>query len=173
MITQKQKKQIIEELSKKFKEQKSVIFFNYSGLKVGQFQDLRNQLREKGMECKVAKKSLTDLALKEAGYENVKTEEMDGQMALVFGYEDEILPAKTVYEFSKANESLDVLAGLADGRYLDKDSVLALAKLPSREELVAKLIGQMKAPLSGLVNSLDGNLRKFVFALKAISEAKQ
>jgi large subunit ribosomal protein L10 len=173
MVTKKQKKQIIEDLSKKFKEQKSTIFFNYSGLKVDQFQDLRNQLREKGMECKVAKKTLADLALKEAGYEHVKTEELEGQVAIVLGYEDEILPAKTIYEFSKQNESLNILAGLVESQYLDSDSVIALAKLPSRDELIAKLVGQMKAPLSGLVNSLDGNLRKLVFALKAISEAKQ
>jgi len=173
MIDKKQKKQIIEELSKKFQEQKSAIFFNYSGLKVNQFQDLRNQLREKGMECRVAKKTLTDLALEQAGYKDIKTEQLDGQLAIVFGYEDEVLPAKTVYEFSKTNENLNILSGLAAGRYLNSDSILALAKLPSRDQLVAQLVGQIKAPLGGFLNALDGNLKKLVFALKAISEAKQ
>ena len=172
MINKKQKKEIIEDLAKKFKEQKAVVFFNYSGLKVNQFQELRSKLRENNMDCRVAKKTLTDLALKEAGYENIKAEDLDGQVAIVFGYEDGILPAKTVYDFSKQNEDLEVLAGLVEGDYINSESVLALAKLPSRDELIGKLVGQIKAPLNGLVYSLDWNLKKLVFALKAISESK-
>jgi large subunit ribosomal protein L10 len=100
---------------------------------------------------------------------------MDGQLAAIFGYEDEVAPAKVVDTFLADKENagkIAFLGGVLEGRFIDKDQVTALAKIPSREELYAKLVGSMNAPVSGFVNALAGNLRNLVGVLKAIEEKK-
>jgi large subunit ribosomal protein L10 len=166
MISKKQKQEIINNLVDKLSRQKAVIFSDYTGLKVSQIQELRRELREKGIDYQVAKKTLIDLALEKAGFKNVRVKELPGQIALVFGYQDEVLPAKILYNFAKGNESLKILAGLVQGEYLESEAVINLAKLPSREELLAKLVSNVGAPLAGLINTLQGNLRKLIFILK-------
>jgi len=166
MITKKQKQEIIKDLADKLSRQKAVIFSDYTGLKVNQVQELRQQLREKEIDYQVAKKNLIDLALKQAGFKKIKAKELTGQLALVFGYKDEVLPANILYNFSKENESLKILAGLINGEYLEKEGIISLAKLPSRQELLAKLVGSISAPLSGLTSTLQGNLIKLVNLFK-------
>jgi len=166
MISRDRKKEIIKDLSDKLIRQKAVVFFDHTGLKVSQIQDLRRQLREIGIDYQVAKKTLIDLSLKKAGFTQVRTKELSGQISLVFGYEDEILPAKILYNFSRENKSLKILAGLVNGEYLEKEAIISLAKLPSRQKLLAMLIGNVSAPLSGLTNVLQGNLIKLVNLLK-------
>jgi len=169
MITKKQKQEIIKNLADKFSRRKTVVFFDYTGLTVNQFQELRRQLREKEMDCQVVKKTLVDLALKKANFKNIEAKELPGQLALVFGYQDEILPAKILYNFSKENESLKILTGLFNEKYLENEAVINLAKLPAREELLAKLVGCLRRPISDLSNTLQGNLRKLTFILKSCS----
>ena len=166
MITKEQKKEIIKDLTDKFSRQKAVIFSDYTGLKVNQFQELRSKLREQGIDCRVVKKTLIDLSLKKAGFDGLKAGELPGQTVLVFGYEDEILPAKILYDFSKENENLKILSGLVQGDYLESKEVISLAKLPSKQELLGKLVGSLLSPLSGLINVLQGNTRKLFFILK-------
>lgn len=166
MITKEKKKEIIKDLADKLVRQKAVIFSDHTGLKVNQAQDLRQQLREEKIDYQVAKKTLIDLAFKKAGFDKIKIKELPGQIALVFSYEDEILPAKILYNFSRKNESLKILAGLVNGEYLEKETIIGLAKLPSKQELLAKLAGSVSAPLSGLINVLQGNLIKLVNLFK-------
>ncbi len=166
MISKEKKQAIIKDLTDKLTRQKVVIFSDYTGSKVAQLEELRQKLREKEIDYQVAKKTLVDLILKKAGLDKIKVKELPGQIGLVFGYQDEALPAKILYNFSKENESLKILAGLVQGKYLDSQALIELAKLPSREELLARLAGSLAAPLSGLVNTLQGNLRKLTFILK-------
>jgi len=166
MITKEKKKEIIKGLADKLARQKTVVFSDHTGLKVSQVQDLRQQLREEKIDYQVAKKTLIDLALKKAGFDKIKTKELSGQIALVFGYEDEILPAKILYNFSRENKSLKILAGLVNKEYLEEEAIIGLAKLPSKQELLAKLVGSVSAPLSGLTNVLQGNLIKLVNLFK-------
>lgn len=167
MISREKKKEIINDLADKLSHQKAVVFFDYTGLTVNQFQELRSQLREKGVDCQAVKKTLVDLALKKVNFKNIKAKELSGQLALVFGYQDEILPAKVLYNFSKENNSLKILAGLVNGEYLEDKMIINLAKLPSKQELLAKLVNSISAPISGLINVLQGNLRKLTFILKS------
>lgn len=169
MITKEQKKEIIKDLADKLSLQKTVVFSDYTGLKVNQIQELRSQLREKEIDCQVVKKNLINLALKKANFDKVDIKGLPGQIVLVLGYQDEILPAKILYNFSKGNESLKILAGLVNKEYLDEEAMIKLAKLPAREELLAELVGCLKAPISGLPNVLQGNLRKLTFILKSCS----
>jgi large subunit ribosomal protein L10 len=169
MISKKKKQEIINDLADKLSRQKTVVFFDYTGLTVNQFQELRRQLKEKEIDCQVVKKTLVDLALEKANFKSIKAKELPGQLALVFGYQDEILPAKILYNFSKENESLKILTGLFNEKYLEDEAIINLAKLPAREELLARLVGCLRAPISGLSNTLQGNLRKLTFILKSCS----
>jgi len=166
MLIKEKKKEIINDLTDKLSRHKAVVFFDYTGLKVNDSQRLRDKLREEGIDCQVSRKTLIDLALEKAGFKDVKVREMAGQPALAFGYEDEILPAKIIYDFSKKNENVKVLSGLVNGEYLDNEAIINLAQLPSKQELLAKLVGGIASPLSGLNNVLSGNLKKLIYLLK-------
>lgn len=166
MVPKDKKEQIIQDLIDKFSRQKAVIFTDYTGLKVHQLVVLRKKLRAEGIDYQVAKKTLIDLALEKSGLKKIKTKDLPGQIGLVFGYGDEIQPAKIVYQFSQTNEAMKILSGLVKGEYLENQAIKALAKLPSREELLAQLIGAISAPLTGLVNSLEYNLRGLIYVLK-------
>jgi len=168
MISKGKKIEITKDLSDKLSRQKTVVFFDYTGLKVSQFQELRGQLREQDIDCQAVKKSLIDLSLEKAKLKDGKIKDLPGQLALVLGYEDEVLPAKILYDFSKKNEDLKILTGFVNGQYLEAEAILNLAKLPSKQELLAKLVGSVGSPISGLVNALEGNLRKLFFVLKNI-----
>ena len=139
---------------------------------VPEIGELRGKLREKNARMQVLKKTLIKIALKNVDV-NVDPDELDGQVAIVYGGEDEIFSPKTLYEYSKDNEKLEILAGILDGKLIGADEVKNLAKLPSKEELLAKVVGSVKAPVSGFVNVLSGNLRNLVFALNAIKESKE
>ena len=168
MITKEQKKEIVKDLVDKLSRQKTAVFFDYTGLTVSQFHELREQLREQGLDWQAVKKTLISLALAKAGFKDIKARQLPGQIALVFGYQDEVLPAKILYDFSRNNEALKVLTGLVDGEYLENEAIIELAKLPSKQELLARLVNSIAAPIYGLNNGLQGNLRKLVFILKGL-----
>jgi len=168
MITKDKKQQIIKDLIDKLSRQKAVIFTDYTGLKVVQLEELRKKLREQGIDYLVVKKTLIDLALEKAGLKKVKTKNLEGQIGLIFGYEDEVKPAKILYQFSQTNEAMKILSGFINGEYLESQAITGLAELPSREELLVQLVGAISWPMAGLVNSLEYNLKGLVCVLKNI-----
>jgi len=172
MLTKNRKKEVIKELEEKAKNSKAVVFADYSGLTVNDLNSLRGQLREHEADFKVAKKTLVNLAFKNAGLKNVETKNLAGQMGIAFGMSDEVAPAKVLNKFAKTNPNLKILGGVLEGVFIAADQVLALAKLPSREELLAKVVGSLAAPMSGLLNVFQGNTRNLVYALNAIKEKK-
>ena len=171
MITKEQKKKIVKDLTEKAKGAKSIIFVDYKGLEVKDVTNLKKQLREAGVDYVVSRKTLIDIALKDAGIET-SVRGLEGQIAVSFSNEDEIIGAKIIDKFSKINKNLKMLGGSLGMVILSEDEVKALAKIPSKEELLAKLVGSINAPVSGFVNVLAGNLRGLVQALNAIKEQK-
>lgn len=169
MQTKEQKKEIIKELAKKIKDSKAVVFSDYKGLKVKDMTALRNDLRASGIELKIFKKTLINLALKDAGI-SVDMKKMDGQIALAISSGDEVAAAKIIAKLAKVNENLKIAGGILGTKELTAEEVNALAKLPSREELLAKLVGTINGPVSGFVNVLAGNLRGLVQVLKAVAD---
>lgn len=169
MLTKQQKKQLIEELADKINRQNSLVFTDFKGLKVGEISDLRKQLREVGAEYAVAKKTLIKLALEKAGKKNIDISHFQGSIALALGYEDPIMPVKTISKFSKDHKVLDIIGGIMDNKLLSVDEIRELALIPSRDELLAKLVGSLKSPISGLVNVLEGNIRNLISILKQLS----
>ena len=170
MLTKKQKQELIEKLGEKIKSAKAVIFADYKGLKVSQLKDLRRKLKESQGELKVAKKTLIDLALQKLSVKDAILKKMEGQISLVFGKEDEVSAAKVLYDFSKKNEGLKILGAILEGKFMDQSQALALAKVPSREQSLAHLVGAINAPLQNLVSVLQGNLRSLVFVLSQIKK---
>jgi len=171
MITKDSKKEIIKDLVDRLSRHKAIVFFDYTGLSVDKFEELRKKLREEGISCNVVKKTLIDLSLEKAGLKiPEKIKKVPGQIALVLGYEDEIIPAKILYNFAKENSEIKIVAGVIQGNYLENEAIIKLAQLPSKEELLVKLIGSISGPIYGLLNVLQGNLRKLVFVLNNIKK---
>jgi len=169
--TKQEKTLILKGLNEKIKKQTTIIIVDFTGLKVPDAFDLRNRLKKVDAELKVAKKTLIQLALKNNNLDkNIR--EMNGEIALVFGYKDEILPAKTVYDFTKENENLKILGGFFENEFQNAEKFIELAKLPSKEELLGRLVGSISSPLTGFVRSLQYNLKGLVFTLNAIKENK-
>ncbi|EKE16191.1 MAG: hypothetical protein ACD_11C00028G0018 [uncultured bacterium] len=171
MITKEQKKKIVKDLTQKLKDAKSVVFIDYKSTKVKDVTELKKQLREAGVEYMVSRKTLIDIALKEAGVET-SVKKMEGQIAVSFSNNDEVAAAKIIDKFSKTNENVKMLGGVLGKLIMSEKDVKALAKIPSKEELLAKMVGSLQAPISGFVNVLSGNLRGLAQVLNAIKEQK-
>ncbi len=172
--SKEQKKQIVESLINKIEKSKSVVFAKFSGLQVKENEELRKELKKENSEYYVAKKTLLDLAFRKFEVENLNVKSLEGQLATIFGYKDEVVPAKIVDKFAKNKEGkIEFLGGVLENKFISAEEVKNLAKLPSKLELYAKIVGSLNAPINGFVNVLAGNLRSLVYVLKAIEEKKQ
>ncbi|MDP3970340.1 MAG: 50S ribosomal protein L10 [bacterium] len=151
-------------------DNKGVVFFNYNGLKVVEVEELRSNLREESGSMTVAKRNLLQLSLKNKGIE-LDGNPIDGPIAIAIA-DDEVAPAKIVANFKKKHEQVEFYGGLLEGSFMDNAQVSNLASLPSKQELLAKAVGSIGAPLSGFVNVLAGNIRGLTNALNAIKDNK-
>ncbi len=143
----------VTELSAKLKEAGAVVAFDYRGLTVSQFTELRSKLREAGCDCKVYKNNISRRAAVEAGFEDF-SKDFVGPMALAFGKDDVVAPAKIINDFAKENKALEIKTGLIEGEYAGLEAVMELASLPSYEGLLTMLAGGLIAPLRDLSISL-------------------
>lgn len=173
--TKEQKQEIVAVLKDKISRAKSIVFTKFEGLTVVKNEALRKTLRESSSEYYVAKKTLLGTAFKD--YAGFSPREFEGKVAAIFGYQDEVAPAKAVSDFRKGlpeeeKDRISFLGGILEGKFISKDEVTSLSQLPAREELYARLVGSINAPISGFVNVLAGNLRGLVNVLKAIEEKK-
>ena len=165
------KEATIEELREKIASAKNLFFTNYAGLSVGQITKLRNELRKDGSTYGIVKNTLFKRA---AGDELASQldEILAGPTGVVFAGEDPVGPAKAIKTFSDQTKPADVKAAYIDGRLVDAAQVQALAALPPKIELLAKLVGSLKSPITGLVMVLSGNQSGLVRVLNAIREQK-
>ncbi len=152
----------------KIKKAKSVVFTNYAGLTVAQQTKLRAELKSAGGEFVVAKNTLLQRVL---GKDELK-DTLQGQTGVVLSYEDEVGGLKKLIEFVKSVEKPEVKIGWMDGKMLSLSDIKALAKLPSKLELIATLISRLQGPAYGLVNVLNANARNLVYTLKALEKKK-
>ena len=167
-----EKKAFVEELNGKFKEAKAMVVTDYMGLDVSEMTELRKKLRESGVEFKVVKNTLASIAAKQAEIGEL-ADYFNGPTAIAFGMDDVVSPAKILVGFAKEHEVMEIKAGFLNGEVINQEKVVSLSKIPGREELLAKALSSMKAPISGLVNVLQGNLRGLVQVLNQIKEQKE
>lgn len=170
--TKTKKQEIFTNLKDQLAKMKAAVFVNFSGIPVKEINSLRVQCRDEQIDYTVVKKSLFKKVLAETGHQDVDVKKFNGEIAALFGFADEVAPAKLVKKFAKDHNKMNVLGGILEGGFIDDAKVTALAKLPARPELLAKMVGSIAAPLSGLVNVLQGNLRGLVNVLNAVKEKK-
>jgi large subunit ribosomal protein L10 len=157
--TLQQKQEIVKKLSEKVKASKAIVFADYRGLTVEQDTELRNALRKAQVEYRVVKNTLTRFAAKENGLEGLDSY-LNGPTAMAVSETDPVAPAKVLAEYAKKFEKLELKVGVVEGKIIDVNGIKALAELPSREVLIAKVLGSFNAPISGFVNVLNANLSK-------------
>lgn len=162
----------VEEIKAKIEKSQSVVLVDYRGLNVEQLTELRGKYREAGVDYKVYKNTMMRFAFKDSGLEEFN-EYLKGPSAIAFGYDDPVNAAKITSEFIKDNEKLEIKAGIVDGKIIDVAGVNDLAKLPSKEVLVAQVLGGFNAPIQGFTNVLQGTIRSLATVLSAIAEDKE
>ncbi len=150
-----EKEIVVQEIISKMREAKSVVFFDYIGINVEEATKMRKDFRANGVECKIYKNTLIKLAAKECGYDEKVNEVLSGSTAIAFGMEDAVAPAKIAKKYVDEFKKMELKAGVVDGDFYDKAMVEKLATIPSKEELIAKMLGSMMAPLSGLARVLN------------------
>lgn len=162
--TRQQKEEQVKKLSEKLAKAKSVVFTDYRGLSMKQLSELRNKLREADAEFTVAKNTLLSRALPASS--------LDGPTAVLFAYDDEFSPIKILVKALKDAGIGKVKLGFLGQELLDESKIMQLASLPSKDELQAKTVGVLVAPLQGMVGVLQANLRNLVYALSEIQKSK-
>lgn len=161
---------ITDSLKDKLTRAKTVVVTDYRGLNMTQLGELRSELIKVDAEYTVAKNRLVVRAAKEAGYPT--EDRFLGPTAVLFAYGDEIAPIKALASFIKTNKLPEIKLGYLNQELLTADRVSQLAKLPSRDELIGKVVGGLSSPLYGLVGALQGNLRNLVYTINAIKDQK-
>ena len=165
-----QKAEQVEEIAERLKQAKVAVLTDYRGLTVSQLQDLRTRLRGGDVEYRVVKNTLARRAAEAAGVPALQTE-LKGPVAIAFGYEDLGVPAKLINEFVRATRlKLEVVGGLVEGRVFSPDQVKQLADLPSRESLIAQLMGTLQSPVSQLVGIMQTPVQQLIGVLDAYKE---
>jgi large subunit ribosomal protein L10 len=165
------KEQQVRELHDRFSRAKAAILADYKGLNVQKVNELRKMLRGAEVELKVIKNTLAIIASKGTPFE-AASRYFTGPTSLALSYKDPIAPAKIMVSYAKKNDKLNIKAGILEGKLIEADGIRRLSELPPKEVLIAKTLFCMKMPATNLVSVLQGIMKKFIYTLKAIEEAK-
>ncbi|MDU1414734.1 MAG: 50S ribosomal protein L10 [Clostridium sp.] len=144
----------VAEIKEKLEKAQGIVLSTYQGLNVEEDTQLRKALREAGVEYRVYKNTLVTLAAKELGIEGLD-QYLEGPVSIALGYDDPTAPARVLNEFAKTHKKLELKAGVVDGQLYGEAQIKEIASIPSKEVLIAKLLGSFRAPLSNLVYLLD------------------
>jgi large subunit ribosomal protein L10 len=153
------KKLVVEEIKAKFESSQSAVVVDYRGLTVEEVTELRNKFREANVEYKVYKNNLVKIAIKGTDFEGLSAD-LTGPNAIAFGIDDAVAPAKIVKDFAKTNENLELKSGVVEKVYYDNAKIMEIANLPSKEELIGRFMGSIKAPVSNFAYFLTNLVEK-------------
>ena len=163
---------IVAALAEKLKNASAGVFVDYSGTTVAVDTAMRRAMRQAGVEYSVIKNTLTRFAANQTGFEALDPF-LNGPTALAISYSDPVAPAKIICEYAgKKDSTMKIKIGFVEGKIIPEAEIKALADLPSKETLVAQVLGTMVAPITGLVTVLNANIRGLAVALSAIAEKK-
>lgn len=166
------KAQVVEEFAAKLATAKAAFLADYRGLTVDEVNELRGKLREAGVEYHVVKNTLLRLATKDTAF-TCLDEFLSGPNAIAIAQDDPVAPAKVLSEYAKSSKVFELKTAVLDGQLLSADDIKALAELPSREVLLAKMLGSINAPVSNFVGVLAAVPRSLVQVLGAIKDQKE
>lgn len=162
---------VVDELKDKISRARVMVISDYLKFTVKEITGLRKKLRAENSELRIIKNTLIERAFSETGFEQL-SDHLKGPTALLLGYKDAVSPLKVLVKFLKDAEKGAIRAGMVLNSVFSEKDLNAMARLPSREVLLSKMIGGMQAPLYGLANVLQGPIRKLVYALEAIRGKK-
>jgi large subunit ribosomal protein L10 len=171
-LNRDQKTDVINALNETFSKTKFAVVADYRGLKMTELEKLRKNLRENDAQIQVAKNTLLRLAVKGTACEGL-SDFFTGTTAVAVGFEEPVGPAKALATFAAEFNAFIIRSAVLDGKVLSAEDVVALSKLPSKEELLAKLLGTMNAVPTGFVRLLSAVPQKLLYALSAIKEQKE
>ncbi len=171
MLNKSQKETIIQKLKEKLVNNKVLVVADFRGLSVKDMNDLKKQIREIGGSVQVAKKTLINLAL-QAEKIDFDTRQFSGPLAFIFGIAETEVPKK-IWSFAKKNDKIKIEGGLLEGKIISLAEVESLAKMPSKKELLGKLVGTVQGPVRGFVYVLSGTIGSLVNVLKAVEDQKK
>lgn len=144
---------------------------DFKGIKVKDLSGLRSKLKDEDNEMKVSKKSLINVAFKNKNID-FDAKKLSGEVAVIFGYGDEVSSSKTVYQFTKDAKEAKILGGFVENKFYTESDIIKLAELPPKPQLIGRFLGTINAPTTNFVGVLGGNLRKLVTALSQIKDGK-
>jgi len=169
-ISKTKKEEILKKLEDKISKAKSLVFIGYDKVKIADQDNLRKSLKKEKGELMFTKKTLLNLVLKNLKIKDLEKLNLEKEVAIAFGYEDEVVPARVVAEIAKKAENLKIKGGVLEKQLVDIEKIKFLSSLPSKQVLQAQLLSVLQGPLSGLVNVLQGNLKALVCLFKSIAE---
>lgn len=174
-ITREAKEQAVQQLTTDLGRIKLAVLTDYRGLTVAEIKELRGALRDEGITYRVTKNTLLRIAVNNnPALATIDPGAFTGPMALAMGFDDEVAPARVVFQYAKTHKALEIVGAItAEGQLLSAADVKALATLPSHEQLLGMVVGTIAAPLSGFVGVMSGNVRSIVNVLNAIKEAQE
>ena len=162
---------VVSELQGKFEKAKGIVFTDYRGLNVEEITSLRNNLRESALEYRVVKNTLAKRAAEGTPVDAAR-EIFSGPIGIAVGYDDPVLLAKKILDFSKKNNKLQLKGGIIEGGVCTPEQIKTISELPSREIQLSMLVGAMQSPLSKMAGLLNATLSRFIYALEALKDKK-
>ncbi|MEA1909539.1 MAG: 50S ribosomal protein L10 [Patescibacteria group bacterium] len=171
--TRVQKEQELEALTNTFKDNKAIILTEFTGLLMDELEEFRNKAREFGVRFRIVKNTLLTKAAKDSGID-LDISKVGKQIAIANSEDDEVAVSKVIHEFTKSSDDrVKIFSGIIENEIVPVDTIVMLASLPSREELLARFVGSINAPVSGFARVLNGPLQGFYNVINALKETKQ
>ena len=171
-MPQPEKIKRVEELSETLGSAKSIFMTDFSGLSVEDITKLRRELRKVDVSFIVVKNTLAKLSAEKVGLEKMN-EFLTGPTGLAIANHDPVAPVRVIFDFQKDKKKPTIKAAVLEGQFLDKEAAEAVRNIPTRDELIAQVVGTMASPITGLVWGLNSMLTKLVYTLDQIKEKKQ
>lgn len=171
MATKAFKSEKVDAIKSKIEKAQVAVITEYQGLTVEDITKLRREIQKGGGDYMVTKNTLAKIAVKGTEYEAL-AEKMTGPIALAFGFEDPVSPAKAVVKFIKESKKGAIVGAVLDGKLMTEAETRALADLPSKEELYAKMLGSINSPASGIVGSINAVMAQLTRAMAAVRDQK-
>ncbi len=172
MLTREEKEKMKDQIAGALKQAELVVVTDYRGLNVEAINNLRGRLRNEQCRFRVTKNTMNRWACREAGFEQLE-EFFEGPTAIAYADEDPVAAAKVFNEFAKENEALVIKGGVLSGQLVSSERIKELGEIPSREILLAKVVGGFQAPIQGLAGALQGTLGQLVYAVDAVRKQKE
>lgn len=167
-----QKKEIVESLVEKFQKASGFYFLDFEKMDVESTTRLRRLFFEKGIEYKVAKNTLIEIALEKAGLKQIKTDFLKGNTGVAFGYDDPTVPAKVLKPILEKEERPKFKSAIVEGVYYDQDQLKTLASLPSKADMIAGILGSLNSPVSGIVGSINSVIRDLASLIEEVAKKR-